>query len=73
MINFANILERLYEIVDNSLLEKNISPDYCLIGVMDIAVPPLEVMFVQGELTHELNALCEANRHLKFDMVYKEK
>ena len=34
----------------------------CFSGPMDIAVPPLEVEFMQYELVHEIGELCKIKR-----------
>ncbi len=60
-MNYFKSILNAYEKLKYLLLDRFPTTEQCLVRVMDVAVPPLEVMFVQTELTHELSRFCENN------------
>jgi hypothetical protein len=60
-MNYLKSILNVYEKLSHLVLDRFPTTEQCLVRVMDVAVPPLEVMFVQTELTHELSIFCERN------------
>ena len=60
-MNYLKSILNVYEKLSHLVLDRFPTTEQCLVRMMDVAVPPLEVMFVQAELTHELSSFCEKN------------
>lgn len=67
-MNYLRLIKKTSEKLGHLLFQKVSNTQQCSVRVLDVAVPPLEVMFVQIELAHELCTLCEespsSNSHL---------